>query len=353
MKIYTITLHHILNSGSALQAYALQKFLIKNGYETEIINYRPIYFQSKTDFFKTILRNTIYFKSYISQKRKFSMFQSQFMKLTKEKFTSYNKLENSSLKGDIYITGSDQIWNSSYPCGKDKAYYLSFVNNSKKMSYAASLGKEPVPSDEIDWIISNVGDFEWVSVREFSSKKYFEKKGIRKVDNVCDPVFLLDNKDYEEVQIKPQYNNYVVVYLVQKSELLDELLNQIKKKYGYKIILIGVTSKCNADVILREVGPREFVGLIANAEFVIASSFHAVSFSLIFDKEFATILPKKNSARIENILEIAGKSNRIVRSKSDIKNIIEKDNKKIVSNNLDNFIEFSRNTLLNEIKRRS
>ena len=34
------------------------------------------------------------------------------------------------------------------------------------------------------------------------------------------------------------------------------------------------------------IGPREFLGLIKNAEYVITDSFHAIAFSIIFNKVF-------------------------------------------------------------------
>lgn len=41
MKIATITFHWATNYGAVLQAFALQKYLEKSGYEAEIIDYIP------------------------------------------------------------------------------------------------------------------------------------------------------------------------------------------------------------------------------------------------------------------------------------------------------------------------
>ena len=43
MKIKTITCHDVYNVGASLQAYALMKFLQMQGYDVEIINYKPDY----------------------------------------------------------------------------------------------------------------------------------------------------------------------------------------------------------------------------------------------------------------------------------------------------------------------
>ena len=43
MNIKILTCHDVYNYGATLQAYALQTFLEKNGYEVKIIDYKPYY----------------------------------------------------------------------------------------------------------------------------------------------------------------------------------------------------------------------------------------------------------------------------------------------------------------------
>ena len=59
MKILTITLHSTSNAGSSLQAYALQKFLLNNGFDTELIDYRPSYVKNDGNRLKTIMKRII------------------------------------------------------------------------------------------------------------------------------------------------------------------------------------------------------------------------------------------------------------------------------------------------------
>ena len=66
---------------------------------------------------------------------------------------------------------------------------------------------------------------------------------------------------------------------------------------------------------------KEILSYIKNAEIVLSSSFHATSFSLIFKKQFFTILPDEHTnERIVDILNIRGLSDRIITENSDIKN---------------------------------
>ena len=50
--------------------------------------------------------------------------------------------------------------------------------------------------------------------------------------------------------------------------------------------------------------PLEFVQLIRDAEVIIASSFHAVAFSIIFNKKFVVVPAEKTGARIESLLKL-------------------------------------------------
>ena len=50
---------------------------------------------------------------------------------------------------DVYITGSDQVWNYIYNEGIDRSFFLDFVpENKRKYSYAASLGIDQMPETD-------------------------------------------------------------------------------------------------------------------------------------------------------------------------------------------------------------
>lgn len=350
MKILTLTLHSTDNSGSSLQAYALQKFLLNNGFDTELIDYRPEYVKNNGQKIKTLLKRIIFYKKYNEMLSKTDTFIKSYLKLHKTRYSNYKTLEKTPPVADVYITGSDQLWNSDYDCGKDKAFYLKFVKSGKKMSYAVSLGKENVLDDESEWIYNNAKDFDFVSVREYSSKVLLEKKGINRVEYVCDPVLLLDKSEYLNMQIKPKFKKYIAVYMVEKSDMLDELLQKLKMKYGYETVQIGAfINRSKSDNMIKGTSPTEFLGLLANAEFIVASSFHATVFAHIFEKDFAIIPPHRNSARIEQFLDITDLKHHIVNRSMDIENAIKKIDYKEVNQKLNPFVQESKTVLLNKL----
>ena len=352
MKTYTITLHCTDNAGSTLQTYALQQYLIKNGIDNEIINYRPTYLLKYGNPLKRIIKNFIYFRSMHNQRKKNEAFEKKYLKETDKVYKRYSDLLEYPLKCDALITGSDQIWNMNFKCGNDDAFYLRFAQSGiKKIAYAASIGKTNIPPQELEFITQRVADFDSISVREGSSKVALESKGIKKVSYVCDPTLLLTKEDYLKIETQRIHEKYILVYLVQPSDILDSLVEKIRNIYKCKVILIyGVKNNCKCDIHLRDTSPDEFIGLIHNAEFVIASSFHAVIFSHIFEKNFAIVLPKANQARIEQFLEISHLESRIIRTKNDVDNLVPDIDYTNVRPYLDDFRKYSQRYIIQELK---
>ena len=352
MKIGTITLHCTDNSGSTLQAYALQTFLIRNGFESEIIDYRPRYLIKYGNPLKRLIKNIVFFKEVKSQKRKNKAFEKKYLIETKNTYKKYSDLKKNPPVFDAYITGSDQIWNLSYRCGSDLAFYLDFVSKEKKtIAYAASVGKTNVPQTEKDFICRHIKNINHISVREKSTKVFLENERFEGIEYVCDPTLLLSKEDYSSIEKRKIKEKYIVIYLVQPSKLLDKLIERIRNAYHCKVVLIyGVADNCYCDLHIRDTSPDEFLGYIDGAEFVIASSFHAVMFSHIFEKNFAIVLPNSNQARIEQFLEITNLSNRIVRTEKDVDALELPIDYSAVRPLLQGFREHSEQFLLNSIK---
>ena len=299
-------MHAMHNPGSVFQAYALQKYLLNCNYDVKIIDYRPKYFYTESKLVKYFIKKILYFRSYHSRAKKFDSFISNNMSLTK-RFSNYRKLCHTEFGNEVFVVGSDQLWNTDYSCGKDEAYYLSFIDKGKKVSYSTSVGKDPIDCFNIGYLEKRLLNFDYLSVREKSTAVSLSSNLRKKVEWVCDPVFLIDKKEYLAFFKAPLVDKkYVLVYLSESSCFLDLLVNKYKTK-GYFIVLAGGFSKrCYCDLHIKDVGPEDFVNLIFYSECVISSSFHATAFSLIFHKTFFTIPPDKNGERIKSILECAG-----------------------------------------------
>lgn len=318
MKTLTITLHNTDNCGSSLQAFALQHFLITHGIDNEIIDYVPAYTQNNGSPFKTFVRNIVFRKSYLLRRKKFQNFINKNLKLTKKRYKTYHELEINPPQADIYITGSDQLWNNSYACGNDPAFYLGFVNkeNINKISYAVSIGKSHIKESDLELVKEYGKNFKWISLREKINVGHVQKV-VNKVPvvHVCDPVLLNDAREYDKIKkIRIIKDKYILVYVAQAIDKLElnRIVKEIAKNGNLKIVFIGTyRSKCDCDFHIKDMDPGDFLSLIYNAEYIISNSFHATIFSLIYNKQFLVVLPKENGNRISEILELTNLENHV------------------------------------------
>lgn len=322
MKIRIITIQGIPNFGSVFQSYALCKYLQQQGYkDTKVIDYNPPYFNIHT--LRAFVGKMLNYKSYVVRTKKFREFNTVNTPMTTISFKSLDQLKQHKFDADVYIAGSDQLWNVYNDCGKDDAYKLTFVSG-KKISYATSMGQTNFTDEQLTDLAEKIKRFSAVSVREASSVQLLKREKITATQCV-DPVFLLDSTDYEQF-IKPvNQPKYIMVYLVTPSELLEKCIDYLSHKYNLKVILCsGFSKKCTCDEFLKNLGPDEILSYIKNAEIVLSSSFHATSFSLIFKKQFFTILPNQyTNERIIDILTIRGLEDRIITDHSDIKQVLD------------------------------
>ena len=355
MNCSIITIHHIHNFGSVFQAYALARFLEINGYETEIIDYRPDYYDLGRNKLKTVIGRLINLAPYYKRKKKFKDFIFKYDKLSEKQFTNISELEEYYRNSDnIFIAGGDQLWNDYHPCGKDDAYKLVFVESTRKIAYGTSMGRNNFSDEALSAISELIKDFNMIMLREQSTVPMLQKYTSVPVRHVVDPVGLLDVDEFTRIAVKPGIREpYAVMYLADSGELLDRAIELLSKKMGLKIVHIcGFKKKCYCDYFVKDAGPEEILGYILHADFVISASFHATMFSLLFNKQFATLLPGEHTnARINDILQYVGLDNRIIHSTAELEQIGKKIDYSHTNQIIKEFREKSRNSLLNEISR--
>ncbi|MEG1861800.1 MAG: polysaccharide pyruvyl transferase family protein [Bacteroidaceae bacterium] len=349
MKIKIITIHNIPNFGSVFQTYALCQFLKESGYnDVEVVDYNPSYF--KPHSLRTIAAMLLNLKSYIVRKHKFDSFIKQHIPLTNKTYRTLAELKNANFDADIFIAGGDQLWNVYHECGKDDAYKMTFFKG-KKMSYSTSMGQFDFSEKDLNDLANKIRDFSSVSVRETSSVDLLNKVGI-KATACVDPVYLLSVYHYKNLLPPIEYKKYLLVYLVNPSELLERCIKYLSKKHNLEVILCsGFSKKCTCDKFIKSAGPDEIMNLIKHADIVLSSSFHATSFSLLFEIQFFTILPDAyTNERIVDLLKVRGLSERIITESSDIETELSKsiDYDSVFSYN--DKIDAAKNYLLNKLK---
>ncbi|MBE6684090.1 MAG: 4Fe-4S dicluster domain-containing protein [Ruminococcaceae bacterium] len=330
-KIGIATIYVNTNYGANLQAFATCKYVNSIGYDTYVLDYYsasgrllPWLYKSwsneknKTFKRKIKLGAALMLSAGWKSKRieAFKTFRKKYIKAT-PKYRTAHDCEEFGL--DAVICGSDQVWNIGITEGINYVYFGDIQGVKKRISYAASMGKiafQPKEEKEVKRLVS---ELDYCSVREEDAAQYLSALTEREVELVCDPVFLLDKSDYEEVSSKRLIKkDYVLLYSVVHNEDLTAIAKDYADKHGIELIEIcSAKYKHATHKQIVTYGPSEFLSCFKYAKNVFTNSFHGTAFSLIFEKDFYIVDNKHGGSRITNLLGKVGLSNRLVSEKID------------------------------------
>lgn len=305
-----ITIHKIKNYGSLFQAFALQRICESLGYKVELIDYSfPNSFH--LDKFRETRRGSkenkfikyLFGLSLYRQHRKMDSFVRDRMQLSPKQYHHPDELYADPPKYDIYLTGSDQLWNPVHTCG-DPAFMLHFVQDkARKISYAASIAS-CIPETMKEIFQALLSKYDYISVREkFSADQIQNILGIRP-SVVLDPTLLLTSKDWESISCNKRLvkKKYILCYFLNYSfdafPYVDKLADYFYQQTGYQIVKVARPPRS-----LKEKGtsyrigasPEEFLALIRDAEIVLTTSFHGTAFAINYGKPLLTIVESKQS----------------------------------------------------------
>lgn len=337
-RVGLITFHRPVNFGAALQSVALSKSIRSLGAQCYLIDYRNPFFEKRYRAFqlphrrsiKTIAWTLAMLPYNLKQISGFRRFVRENAELTKPIKTKAELAKTGSAY-DLYITGSDQVWNLDCS-GGETAYFLDFVTDKPKNAYAASFGDWKVTEDNTGVYQTLLADFDHISVRESSGVAMVKELTGRDCVQTLDPTLLLDHKQWDAIigQRKRLLDKeYVLLYFMAASkEARDEMLKtakQIAKARGCEILLIGGSMhKEKAGIhYVNPVSPYEFVSLFRDAAFVVTNSFHGTAFSVNFQKDFYSYVKPELTVegRVESLLKRIGLENRIFSHSEQIQSI--------------------------------
>ena len=297
-KIGIITLQGD-NYGATLQAVALNKKLNDLGYDAENLDYndkkRVLSGLSLKGRVKFFLRQKVIIPILIGNKRKknFNAFRKNYLKLSSDRWDSKEKLAQNPPQYDVYISGSDQIWNPDV-INNDYNYLLAFApDESKKIAYASSFGKAEISEDKYDIYKHYLSRYNHLAVRENSGQKLVEKLTGRSCYTVVDPTLLLTEQEWSEMaSAQKDTEPYILCYYMPGDKLVCDAICKIatalSKKTGKKVINLGLKEhyvlKPGLD-FRATAGPAEFISLFLNADCIVTNSFHGTAFATNFNKQ--------------------------------------------------------------------
>ena len=348
MKIGIITFHFPSNCGAALQCYALQSKLISLGHEVEIINYCPWYHQNRYLAFK----NPIYFAKrkmreparniltrlyhgaygffwtvYSWRKAKvarqctvrFQTFRKKHLHETRV-YRTVKTLKRRPPKCDLYIAGSDQLWNDKLTDGKlDTAYFLDFGGDGiRRATYAVGtfFADPKTVQSKLRPLLERI---DYVSLRE---EKYLPLVAGAASDRTrfhidVDPTLLLCAADYEslEPQEPLQEGPFILSYTMPGAAQakVNKAAKALSAATGVHLIDInGNPNAINRQIEDQRVSsPGEFLWYMQHASEVVTGSFHGTVFAILYHRPFVSVLHAETGNRVSELLARLGLSDRI------------------------------------------
>lgn len=333
MKIGILTFHCAHNYGAVLQCYALQETLKSMGHDVEVIDYRPEYLlvpYQKFDIHRFLSKNPIRLiknccKEVLLMNRRRKRYKA-FDDFISSRLNLSEHVQGNNIppKYDIYVMGSDQIWNTNITHGFDDVYfgnYMFLKGNKKYIAYAASMGNSLWNDEAKSFYLKSLENFDSLSVRESSMKILLQPLIGKKIEEVLDPTLLADSCIWKNIIKKPYIKyKYVLVYQVRSDKNTLRIARQIANEIGAVVIEVMANffiKDCFHKNKIQCASPEEFIGFIKNASFIVTTSFHGTAFSIIFNKPFYCVtLNDGEDSRSASLLKSIGLENRMIQKDS-------------------------------------
>lgn len=322
-KVSLITIHLGSNFGSILQTIATVVVLKKHCFDVEVVNYIPdrctwrYFFKNAIKSPILFIKSMVLFPIELINKRIYNGFLSKYVKVSKPIYSD-SDFEALCPKADVYMTGSDQVWNSIHNNGLDVRYYFGgFLGGVTKVSYASSFGREALDGSEYLEVKRMLSEYKAISVREKSAKLIVESMGYH-ATHLLDPTFMLDKVEWQSYKAKRIVKEpYIIVYLpynVHDKDLIYKSVRKIADLKKLKVVSFtwSFIPEKLSDRTIFFASPGQFLTLMDDAEYVITNSFHGTAFSINLNKQFSVYLPTGFGTRIMSILELCSLTDRIL-----------------------------------------
>ena len=325
-KVGIVTINGYGNYGNRLQNYALQEIILNLGFNVDTVvvqensmpnnsitnRVKKLYKIPIKEVYKKVIKKIKSFRVEKTNYKRTEIFKEFSDEYLSEKFY-YNSQINEkiiSAEYDFFITGSDQVWNPGHPKEMLAIYFLSFVDNHKRIAYAPSFGSPDIPNDYEELFKKWLSEMAYLSVREVAGAKIIKQLTGRDAPVLIDPTLMLTKEQWlsisKEVKHKPN-NKYILTYFL--GELSKETKNQINtisKQKNLKIINLSDLS----DLVTYKTGPSEFIDYINSASIFFTDSFHGVVFSILMGTPFVVSkrigpdIYSRMYSRIETLLDM-------------------------------------------------
>lgn len=302
MKIALLTIWRVKNYGAELQTYATIKTLQELGHDICVIDFRLQEPVKRKSFLGRILDIA---HNLSLENLKFLYFWNKYIPSTRY-YSTYEELKNTFPDADLYLVGSDQVWNPQITKEKAEAYFLNFVPNSRKLAaYASSFGTDKwIASKELTKIASSkLSFFKGIGCREKQGVDILLNQFSLNAINVLDPTLL--RKSYKELIGKVKIKKTLAYYQLYDSSILSDFALKKADEMGLHFIDVNHRVKLTPTFTWNRRSVQQWIKSIAESSFVITHSFHGVAMCLIHHRPFVVIYENGDRiSRIASLLDI-------------------------------------------------
>lgn len=325
-------MHRVQNYGSALQAYALQAYIGKLGYDVELIDYIypnakhkqhiPLKRRIKSFLFKLAFCLPLRRKT-----KRFARFYADWYRCSQLQFPSAESLMGYNYPYDVLVTGSDQVWNPIHILN-DTVFFLPFARpQTPTVAYAPSFSVASIPEEYTDTIRPYLENYDYISVREKSGLDIVRSLTGREAELVCDPTLLLTREEWSVLADQSHYpinGPYILVYVLHYAynpypEICD-IIAQVQQELSLPLVLLDapvLEMKFENARFVKDAGPLDFLRLMKNASYIITTSFHGTAFALNFGIPFYSVIRDRSGfdTRMTDLVDTVGADRAIVYNK--------------------------------------
>ena len=323
-SVLLVTLEGTQNFGNRLQHYALQQVIKSCGCNVGSLMVKPVLKLSNSKVkhaVKTILaisgiRRYKILAGKSGRIVKFLVFNTQY--LTNVVRMPVDEVRRANWDDYAFaVTGSDQVWHNWHTKAipdELSFYYLEFVEEAKRVSYAPSFGFTEFPEEDIEAHRRGLTGMRALSCREEEGCALIRELTGREAQKVLDPTLLLTAEDWASIENKPRFRT-------PKRYLLQFFLGEVTPEYRAEITRIAeqrglciINVNDPTDLKHYRISPDEFVWLVHHADTVCTDSFHASVFSVTFERNLRVFRRKEKNfedmfGRLYDLLEPLGLMN--------------------------------------------
>lgn len=261
----------------------------------QLPDHRVLGFLSKCPGYKFFAKKWYYGNL---QKRKVYKFTFEDGNFNMRRLFTHADYEKVVKDADLFVTGSDQIWNP-FCGGYNPMMFLEFVNDGTKcVAYSSSISLPELPPSVASRMKAALRKFSHIAVREQRSVELLGKLlGRDDIKLVVDPTYLLTAEEWEEFGNRAEIeftvpDKYIFCYFVgdKRADVYERMVQDVKRFTGIQNV---ITLECydrtrvyGGGRLYKDAGPYEWVYLLRHASYVCMDSFHATVFALKFQKEF-------------------------------------------------------------------